>query len=330
MADTNPAIEKLSPTRTRCTLIIPDTERSALEHRALERIAKTSNVKGFRAGHTPLEIIKEQIKPETLTEHMIHAFLQEHLPKLLKEQKLVPIIHPKVELTSHTPITLSITIVEKPIVKFRKKDALRIVKKDIQITDVEIIKTLDTLKKEHAIAEWTDTAVQKQFGVPSLIELRTSITSALKHRKEQTERRQREKAFFEQVPKIIDVDLAPELLEDEERQMLSSLNENLRTKNLSFEDWLKRTGKSEEAFRTDMRKGAEHRLRLRFGIDALLAEHTITVSEEEITKDTEEFLRSLPPSERDRLAPLYAPGGEGRKRLHWQRRMQKLLAVFLE
>ena len=316
--------------RTRCTLIIADTEKGALEQMALEHMAKKSHVKGFRAGHAPVGIIKEQIKPETLTEEIAHAFLQKHIPKLLQEQKLTPIIHPRIELTSHAPITLQITIVEKPSVKFQGKDAIRIAKKEIHITDTEVTKTLDTLQKEHAIAEWSDAVVQKQWGIPSLEKLRTSITSALKHQKEQTEQKRREEAFFEQVQKIIEVDLAPELLEDEERQILGSLQENLRTQNLSFAEWLKRTGKSEETFRTKMRSEAEHRLRLRFGIDALLQEHGISVSEEEVTKEIEEFLWSLPPQERERLSPLYAPGGEGAERFRWQRRMQKLLAIFLE
>ncbi|OGJ57048.1 hypothetical protein A3H22_01725 [Candidatus Peribacteria bacterium RIFCSPLOWO2_12_FULL_55_15] len=330
MGDAPPVIEKLSHARTRCTFTIADPERSALEHGALERMAKKSQVKGFRTGHTPLEIIKVQTKPEALTEHIIHAFLQEHLPKLLKEQKLTPIIHPKIELTSHTPITLSIIIVEKPAVKFRGQDALRIKKKEIIVTNEEITKTLDTLKKEHAIAEWTDAVTQKQWGIPSLEHLRTSITEALKRQKEQAEQKRREEAFFEQVQSGIDIDLAQELLEDEERQMLGSLQENLRTQNLSFAEWLKRTKKSEETVRTDMRQGAERRLRLRFGIDALLQEHNIAVSDDELTKGIAELLRSLPHVERARLAPLYTPGDESYERFRWQRRMQKLLAMFLE
>ncbi|MBI4129487.1 hypothetical protein HY464_02235 [Candidatus Peregrinibacteria bacterium] len=330
MADVIPVIEKLAHARTRCTFTIAATERDTLERSALERMAKKSQVKGFRTGHAPLEIIKEQTTPEALTEHIIHAFLQEHLPKLLKERNLAPIIHPKIEITSHSPITLSIIIVEKPAVKFRGQDALHIKKKETIVPDKEITKTLDTLKKEHAIAEWTDAVIQKQWGISSLGQLRTSIAEALKRQKEQAEQKRREEAFFTQIQSGVDVECAPELLEDEERQMLGSLQENLRTQNLSFAEWLKRAKKSEETFRTDMRKEAEHRLRLRFGIDALLQEHNIAVSEEEITKGIAEFLRSLPPQERDRLAPLYAPGGEGAERFHWQRRMQKLLAVFLE
>jgi len=195
MADIIPVIEKLACARTRCTFTIAATERSALEHGTLERMAKKSHVKGFRTGHAPLEIIKAQTKPEALTEEIVHAFLRERLPKLLQEQKLTPVMHPKVELTSHTPITLSITIVEKPTVTFRGKDALRIAKKDISITDAEITNTLDTLKKEHAIPEWTDAVVQKQWSIPSLEKLRASIADALKRQKEHAEQRRREEAF---------------------------------------------------------------------------------------------------------------------------------------
>lgn len=307
MDDLHPIVEKLPRARTRCTFTIADAERSVLEQRVLERMTKTSQVRGFRAGMVPIGIIKERTKPETLTEEIVHAFLREHLPKLLKEQKLTPIMHPRIECTSHTPITLVVTIVEKPSVTLRGKDVLRIAKRDTNVTDEDVTSALDTLKKEHALAEWTDAAVQKQWGIPSLEKLRTSIADALQRQKEHAERRRMEEAFFVQVQKSTDVDLAPELLEDEERQMLRSLSENLRTQNLSFAEWLKRTGKGEEAFRTDMRAEAERRLRLRFGLDTLLQEHQIAVPGEDTTGG-----KSDDPAAR------------------WHKNLQRLLAVFLD
>lgn len=305
MDDLHPIVEKLSHARTRCTLTIADAERSVLEQRVLEHMAKTSQVRGFRAGMVPIGIIKERTKPETLTEEIVHAFLQERLPKLLKEQTLTPIIHPRIECTSRTPLTLVITVVEKPSVTLRGKDALRIAKKDIHVTDEDVTGALDALKKEHALAEWTDAAVQKQWGIPSIEQLRTSIADALKRQKEHAEQKRREEAFFAQVQKSTDVDLASELLENEEKHMLESLQESLRSQNLSFAEWLKRAGKGEEAFRKDMREEAERRLRLRFGIDALLQEHQIAVEDTTGKKGDDAAAR-------------------------WHRNLQKLLAVFLD
>lgn len=307
MDDLLPIVEKLPHARTRCTFTIADAERSVLEQRVLENMAKTSQARGFRAGRVPIGIVKEQTKPETLTEEIVHAFLRERLPKLLKEQTLTPIIHPRIECTSRTPITLVVTIVEKPSVTLRGKDALRIAKKDIHVTDEDVTSALDALKKEHALAEWTDAAVQKQWGIPSIEKLRTSIADALKRQKEHAEQERREEAFFAQVQKSTDVDLASELLESEEQHMLDSLQEGLHAQNLSFAEWLKRTGKGEEAFRKDMRAEAERRLRLRFGIDTLLQEHQIAASDGGATE------------ERDETA-------EHRR---WQSRLQKLLALFL-
>lgn len=330
MVDPKPVIEKLANARTRCTFTPSSTEHSLLEKQAISILGKNLTLKGFRPGQAPPDVVREHCGKERITEEVIHLFLRQALPSFLASQHLTPIIHPRVELTSHAPIALRITIVEKPPVKFRKKDALHIAKKEISVTDDDVMKTLDTLKKEHAITEWADAVVQEKWGIPSLVKLRTSITDALKRQREQAEQKRREEAFFEQLQKIVEVDLATELLEDEERQMLESLQENLRKQNLAFVEWLKHTGKAEETFRTDLRSQAERRLRLRFGIDALLQEHTISVSEEEMAKELEEFLRSLPPQDRDRLAPLYAKEGESYKRFRWQRRMEKLLAVFLD
>lgn len=305
MDDLPPIIEKLPPARTRCTLVIAEEERSVLERKVLEQIAKTSRVRGFRTGRAPMEIIKEQTKTATLMEGIIHAFLQERLPTLLREQKLTPIIHPRIECTSRTPLTLAITVIEKPSVTLRGTDALRIAKKDIHVTDEDVTSALDALKKKHALVEWTDATVQKQWGIPSIEKLRISIADALKRQKEHAEQKRREEAFFAQVQKSTDVDLASELLENEEQHMLDSLQESLHAQNLSFAEWLKRTGKGEEVFRKDLRAEAERRLRIRFGIDALLQEHQIAV------EDTTEG-KSDDPATR------------------WHRNLQKLLAIFLD
>lgn len=305
MDDLRPIIEKLPPARTRCTLVIAEEERGILERKVLEQIAKTSRVRGFRTGKAPIEIIKEQTKPATLMEEIIHTFLQERLPTFLREQKLVPIIRPHIACVSHMPITLVVTIVEKPSVKLRGKDALRIAKHDVAVTDEDVTKAMDAMKKEHAIAEWTDAAVQKQWNIPSVEKLRLAISDALKRQREQAERVRREEAFFAQIPKITDVDLAPELLEAEERHMLDSLQERLRAQNIPFAEWLRRAEKEEEAFRKDMREEAERRLRLRLGIDAILSEHQIAV------EDTTE-----------------KKGDDAAAR--WHRNLQKLLAIFLD
>lgn len=305
MADLHSKFEKLPPARTRCTLIISEEERGILERKVLGQIAKTSRVRGFRTGRAPMEIIKEQTKPATLMEGIIHAFLQERLPTLLQEQKLAPIIRPHIACVSHMPITLVVTIVEKPNVKLRGKDALHIAKKDIHVTDEDVTSALDALKKKHALVEWTDATVQKQWGIPSIEKLRISIADALKRQKEHAEQKRREEAFFAQVQKSTDVDLASELLENEEQHMLDSLQESLHAQNISLAEWLKRTGKGEEVFRKDMRAEAERRLRLRFGLDALLSEHQIAV------EDTTEGKKDDPAA-------------------RWHKNLQKLLAIFLD
>ena len=259
MADTEPLIETLSHARSRCTVTIHDRERGRLEEESLERIGHTWTMKGFRKGKIPRAILRKNVPPDQLTKEVIESFLRTFLPEFLSVQKISPIIPPQVELLQKSPLTLRITLLQKPTVKLRNLTDLRIDRQEVDVSDEDIDHTIQTMKGERNMPETTDAP-----------ELRSRIRAALQKHREHKERQRRERLLLEHLRNATDIDLAPELIHYEAERLLTHLHQEHQRNNDTWESWLKRTGKTTEIVIKELRQEAEAGLRLHFSIDALV------------------------------------------------------------
>lgn len=132
--------------------------------------------------------------------------------------------------------------------------------------------------------ELTDTFVMQNFKEPTQAKLKEKISASLKAQEEHVERLRREREFLRELEERTSVDLAEELVEEEERGLIQDLASELKDQNQRLEEWLKKEGKTMEDFKKDLRKRALQRLKVRFGLAALIAEKNITVTEEEINR----------------------------------------------
>lgn len=179
------------------------------------------------------------------------------------------------------------------------------------------------------LPELTDAFVKERFGLQSAAEMRTEIRGSLTQENEKLERQRREQAFFDALRDAVRVDLAPTLVQAEERVLLNDLVEQLNAQKRTLEEWLKESKQDEATFQKELTTRATERLKLRFALEKVLEEKQIEISDEELTKEVGTILESVPEERREELAEYYSPTGEGWAQLKWQRRVEKLIASTL-
>lgn len=135
-----------------------------------------------------------------------------------------------------------------------------------------------------------------------------------------------EETFLEVVAQHTQVDLATELVDDEVRDLLEQQVRYLTEHTVTFQEWLAQTRKTFEQFIAELRAPAEKRLRIRFGVGALIEEWKLQVSEQEMQEAVNALLASLPEDQRKTLQPHYTPGA----RAYEQFRSQKLVERVME
>lgn len=170
---------------------------------------------------------------------------------------------------------------------------------------------------------------EKQLG-ESVPDLRGRIEQSMRTQEEQADRSRRESQLLDAIVKAANVDIAPELLEQEERMMLEDLQRNLEAQKQTFDQWLKKRGKKAEEIGKEIREEATRRLTLRLALEVLLEEKKIEATPEELNAARADILASVPAEQRKSAAAYYQEGGEGFDELLWRVRVQKVLGQMLE
>jgi len=138
---------------------------------------------------------------------------------------------------------------------------------------------------EVKMPELTAEYIKTRLGADRTPEVfKADIKEMLTRKNREQELKRREEELFEKVSQSTSVDLAPEFIETEVREMLHDLGERLKKQQMTMEDWLKSTGKEAKTVTDEMRKIAADRITLRFGMQELAKHLKTEPAEDEIKK----------------------------------------------
>jgi len=175
----------------------------------------------------------------------------------------------------------------------------------------------------------TDEYAKAKLRVGSAKEFTDKVTDSIKAQEEQFQRMSRERQLIEQITKATTVELAPELLDEELRMLISDLGERLQSQGTTMADWLKTQNKTPEKLTEEFKVQAADRLKLRFGISKLIDEKAVTLTPEELQQAVENFLGSVPDEQQTSARAALVPGTEQYRELEWRTKVEKLLNQLL-
>lgn len=124
---------------------------SALDKSFKKNVAKVK-VDGFREGKCPKDIFLKKFGIESLYNDAIDMILPDIYSKVLEENKLLPIVRPKIDIKEVTDKTLELTFVvtTQPEINIKKYKGLKVKKETAKVTDEEINDEISLLRKQYA------------------------------------------------------------------------------------------------------------------------------------------------------------------------------------
>ncbi|MCF7844869.1 MAG: trigger factor [Kiritimatiellales bacterium] len=176
----------------------------------------------------------------------------------------------------------------------------------------------------------TDAFVQEHLNADSAENFKKSIRESMEQQEERIGDQKREQELLEKIREATKVELAPELIEEEERDLFENFAQQLKERNIELSDWMKQMKKKPEDIKADMNKQAVDRLTLRMGIQHLADKKEIDVDDKEMSQAVTEVLATLEPEQRSKIESMYQKGMQGWHQLMWQKRVEKLIAMMLE
>ncbi|MBT5346557.1 trigger factor [bacterium] len=107
---------------------------------AAKEFAKNVQIKGFRKGHVPRNIIEENYGKDVLIDVMLDLKLSNIYQKALEEEKIIPISSPRVDILDKEKLIIQFTSAAKPEVDTKgldkvkvKKEEKKVAKKDLDL-----------------------------------------------------------------------------------------------------------------------------------------------------------------------------------------------------
>jgi trigger factor len=154
-------VERLPKSRVVCTAVFTKEEQTRAEDAALQQLASEVEIKGFRVGFAPPDMVRSRIPAERLLEETVRTLVRPVLPKVIEEHKIQPVIPPKIEIAATEPLTVKITFVERPTVTVKNIDTLTIAKKEIKAEKKDIDRVVSSVLNDHRTATEVDRPAQE-------------------------------------------------------------------------------------------------------------------------------------------------------------------------
>ncbi len=122
------------------------------QEKALEKLAKDVNVKGFRKGKVPAEVAKKHIDQGQLFNEAINSLLPSVFKEVLDEEKLRPFTRPSVDVTklSDDDLTLKFNIITAPKVKLGQYKDHHLGKEEVKVSPEEVENAMKARLEQNA------------------------------------------------------------------------------------------------------------------------------------------------------------------------------------
>lgn len=120
--------------------------------KAFKQEQSKAKVDGFRKGKVPREIFEKKYGKESLYYTAINNEIGNMYTKVLKDNKLEPIMDPKIDVVdvNDDKLVIKFTITTKPEVKIKKYKDLKVKKETVKVTKEEIDTEIDNLRNRYA------------------------------------------------------------------------------------------------------------------------------------------------------------------------------------
>ena len=280
-------IKKLPKSTLSIEVVIPADTFESDREKALKRAGEHVELPGFRKGKVPANILEKELNPMMLLEEMADIAINEHLPKVFKEEKIDAIGRPEITLTKvakGNDLEFTATVATLPEVKLPdyKKIAAKENKEvgDMTVTDKELEEGIKELKKarehnrihqsgeehDHAAFEklefdaTLDDEYVKSLGAFENVDaFKEKFRENIKGEKLAREVEKRRIAIIEKLLEETKIEVPDLLIETEAENLINRMKADIAQAGMEFEEYLKHINKSEADIKKDLMPDAEKR-----------------------------------------------------------------------
>lgn len=287
---------------------------------AVKKIGENVELKGFRKGAVPADMLEKHVGPMAILDEMAHMAVSAAFPELIKKHDVRAIGQPQVNITKlapENPLGFTITVSVLPDIKLA--DYKAIAKKEMgkkvdgEVSDKELDEAILQIKKmraaqehaaEHAndpdhkhedpkdedLPELDDEYVKSLGKFENVADFREKLRENLGEEKKAKDMEKKQIATMEAIIKKSEFDVPQMLIDFELDKMMHQLEHDIAMAGMDIEEYLKKIEKTRDDLKTDWMDGAKQRAQMQLIISEIAEAEKLHPTTEEIEKEAAEIM----------------------------------------
>ncbi len=166
-------VEDVKPSRKKLHIEVPFEKVKKKKDELIERLRKTVNIRGFRKGKVPKDVIVKTYKKD-IEEDVQRELMTEAYEFAVSEHKIEAVMDPVftgVVFEEDKPFSFDILVDVKPVIELKEYKGIEVEKREIEVKDEDIEKTLKQLQEAFATLEDIDGEAKE--GDVAVLEVKT-------------------------------------------------------------------------------------------------------------------------------------------------------------
>ena len=158
------AVEKLSPTRVKLSIEVPFAELAPHIDDAYKSLSEKINIPGFRKGKVPSAMIDQRVGRAAVLDEAINAGLPTFYSQAAKDNDVLVIGRPNVEITElvdNEKFSFTVEVDIRPDIKLPNFSEIKIEVDDVKVTDADIDEQVESLRTRFGTLKTVDKVVAK-------------------------------------------------------------------------------------------------------------------------------------------------------------------------
>ena len=158
------AVEKLSPTRVKLSIEVPFAELAPHIDGAYKSLSEKINIPGFRKGKVPAAMIDQRVGRAAVLDEAINASLPTFYSQAAKDNDVLVIGRPNVEITElvdNEKFSFTVEVDIRPDIKLPNFSEIKIEVDDVKVTDADIDEQVESLRTRFGTLKTVDKVVAK-------------------------------------------------------------------------------------------------------------------------------------------------------------------------
>ena len=288
--------------------LVGEVPYSAVEpyrEKALKHIAEHMELPGFRPGKVPADMALKKAGELAVLEEAVELFVKDFYIELIEAHKVEAVGRPDIRVTKlavDNPIGLTVRATVYPEVVLPKNwknlHEKIVLEPALPASDEEVTKTLEDLrqsrKKDEVVPELNDEFAKSVGAFDNLEHLKTQIYKGIGEEKSRKTRDARRGKLIEALLEKSTLSVPRIFIESELEKIMSQMREDVKRFGMEFEEYLKKTNKTEDGLRNEFREQARKRAQLQLLLNKIAAVEKLEADETAVATEIKHAMEHFP------------------------------------